>query len=322
MNKHMNIVFTVCNRFTFANAMALADSVLRYQPGSTFFLCWVDAAPFPVLPAHVNVLSAEKIAIPGWLEICARYYDFELVAACRPWFAKYIFEHQSFTSITFLAPGVLLMDSFASVVTPEMDLFLTPNISKPIADNPVIDDKRILNIGMFNAGAWSLRNTQSTIDLLNWWAARTFDRAKFDLCNGMCMDQLWLNYAPVWIPQTQFISNPAWHYGLRSVIANKLSFENGRYKVQKESLISLDFTGLAVFDPVWSDHTALLSVDKLFKKLYLEYTATLQNFSSMLDVGNSSAYGIASKISVNRQIRKTLAGKLKNVIKFIDEVRL
>jgi hypothetical protein len=316
----MNIIFTVCNRFTFANAMALAQSVLHHESMSTFYLCWMDPAALPALPPHVKVLRAEDIAVPVWSDMCSRYYDFELVAASRPWFAKHLLELEGLSGLTFLAPCVLLMNPINAMLTPKADLYLTPNISKPVVKNPVIDDKRILNIGMFNSGAWSLHKCQATTDFLTWWAARTYDRAKFDLCQGMCMDQLWLNYAPVWVEQTEFIANPAWHFGLRSVNADQLRFENGAYQVQGQPLISLDFTGLGVFDPIWSDHSALLSVDQLYKKLYLQYTATVQNFNSMLDVKGSEVYGIASKISGNRRIRKSLASKLKGMIRFIDQV--
>jgi hypothetical protein len=316
----MHIIFTVCNRFTFANAMALAQSVLHHEATSTFYLCWTDRAPLPALPAHVQGLRVEDIAVPGWQEMCSNYYDFELVAATRPWFAKYLIQLEGLTGLTFLAPSTWLMHAMSPVLTPQADLYLTPNISKPVADNPVIDDKRILNIGMFNSGAWSLRKNQSTESFLNWWAARTYDRAKFDLCEGMCMDQLWLNYAPVWVASTRFIGHPAWHFGLRSVTADRLTIENGHYQVQGQPLISVDFSGVAAFDPVWSDHSALLSFDKLYKKLYLEYIATVQNFTSMLDVKNSNVYGIASKISKNRGIRKNVAGKIKRIMQLIDQV--
>ncbi|MCF0059671.1 hypothetical protein [Dyadobacter sp. CY356] len=315
----MNIVFTVCNRTQLPNALALGVSVLRHHPDYLFYIGWADKSPISNLPKNIKAISVEKLGIQEWGEMCARYYDFELVAASRPWFAKGILKaNPDCSSLTFLSPTTILYDAMQEINDPAADLFLTPNITKPLAASKNLDDKRILNIGMFHSGGWALKPNPVTLKMLEWWAHRTIDRAKFDLCNGMCMDQLWLNYAPVWVEKTTKITHPGWHYGLQSILNKTLTEKNGSFSVENEKLISADFAGMTHFDPVWSNHQMLAHQSPAFKKLFKEYSETVKTFDKGLP-DREPGYGKIPEISDQRLLRKNLTGKLKAITTFIDQ---
>jgi hypothetical protein len=314
----MNIVFTVCNRTQLPNALALGTALLRYHPDCVFYIGWVDTSPLPAVPKGFKVISVEKLQIAEWGEMCARYYDFELVAAARPWFAKGILKaNPDCRLLTFLSPATMLYDSLHEIDDPDTEFFLTPHITGPLAASSNLDDKRILNIGMFHAGSWILRPGETTHKVLEWWSHRTLDRAKFDLCNGMCMDQLWLNYVPVWVEKTTRISHPGWFYGLHNVLNKTLSEKNGRFSVENEKLISADFSGLMHFDPVWSDHTGLLNGNAAFKKLYSAYVETVRTFDKK-SPDTIPGFGMIPKISNQRLLRKNITGRLKAITEYID----
>lgn len=316
----MNIVFTVCDRHTLANAKVLADAVSQHEPDVIFYLAWVDTLELPVLSESIKVLDVADAGISDFDQMCARYYDFELLPACRPWFARKIQELEpAFDTLTFLAPTTYLFESFLKLQTVSADLYLTPNITEPLKKDARLDDKRILNIGMFHAGAWTIRRSRETTMLLDWWAHRTIDRARFDLCNGMCMDQLWLNYAPVWIPETTQLATPAWHYGLWSVLNHKLVSKNNRYLVGDQGLVSADFAGLTGFDPVWSDHVSLLSENAAFGNLYKDYSKKILTQKTSLTDENIPGYGVVVKISKQRLLRRNLVTKLRALNRFIDK---
>ncbi|MCF2486986.1 hypothetical protein [Dyadobacter sp. CY347] len=315
----MNIIYTVCNRINLAHALALADSVLLHQPNYTFYLCWVDNTPIEV-PAHIKLLTIEQAEIPSWKSMEARYYHFELPAACRPWFALALLSlHKDCTNLVFLAPTVLLVKSFEEVINPASDIHLTPNIRKPLAPSMVLDDKRILNIGMFHSGSWMLKPGEKTLKMLKWWAERTIDRAEFDLCNGKNMDQLWLNYTLVWIPETTQIAHPGWHYGLHAILNHDLQMKNGDYYIDGKPLISLDFAGLDYFDPVWSDHVGLLPANTAFQALFSSYKKTLIKYKNSIPANRAPGYGKPAKIRENRILRNNIAAKLKSITAFIDQ---
>ncbi|MCF2493689.1 hypothetical protein [Dyadobacter chenhuakuii] len=315
----MNIIYTVCNRINLAHALALADSVLLHQPNHTFYLAWVDNVPVQV-PPHVKLLTIEQAEIPAWESMNAKYYHFELLAACRPWFALALLRlHSECKNLIFLAPTVLLVKPFGEVLNDSSEIHLTPNIRKPLAPSKLLDDKRILNIGMFHSGSWMLKVGEQTTKLLRWWAERTIDRAEFDLCNGKNMDQLWLNYTLVWIPETTQIAHPGWHYGLHSILNHELQNKNGDYYIEGEPLISLDFAGLDYFDPVWSNHIGLMSSNRAFHVLFDNYKKTLTKYKHSLPADRMPGFGKPAKIRENRILRNNIAAKLKSITAFIDQ---
>ena len=315
----MNIIYTVCNRANLPNALALADSVSLHQPNHTFYLCWVDNVPVNV-PAHVKLLTVEQAGIAAWNTMEARYFNYELLAACRPWFALALLKkHIDCENLVFLAPTVLLIKPFEDIINRNSDIHLTPNITKPLAPSKLLDDKRILNVGMFHSGSWMLRPGEKTLQMLQWWAERTVDRAKFDLCNGKNMDQLWLNYTLVWIPETTQIAHPGWHYGLHAILNHDLQMRNGDYHIEGKPLLSLDFAGLTHFDPVWSDHIGLMPENNTFHALFNSYLKVLDKYSKNNFELQTPGYGKQAKIRKNRLFRNNLAVKVKSITAFIDQ---
>lgn len=316
----MKIIFTVCNRKNLAHAFVLADSVLLHQPDCTFYVCWADSAPLNSLPPHIKLLSVDQANFPAWNAMQQNYFDYELLAACRPWFALELARlHENCTRLTFLSPSVILNSSFEEITKSDAAFFLTVNIHKPLPHSRILDDKRILNAGMFHSGSWTLKPAESTLHVLKWWAKRTADRAQFDLCNGMNTDQLWLNYVPVWIQETTLVSHPGWHYGLNSVLNKNLEIVNGQYLVDQKPLISLDFAGLDYFDPIWSDHAGLLLHKKTYKNLFAEYRKKVEEKEKIHGVKGVPGYGKVSEIKENRLFRKKFAKRLKAVATYIDQ---
>jgi hypothetical protein len=314
----MNIIFTVCNRSSLANALALANAAMQY-PGSIFYLCWVDNIEIPNLPGNVRLLPVSSLKLPQWEQMAANYYDFELLPACRPWFAKYLLEtHADVNTLVFLAPTVFLYKSLDTIISNDAGMQVTPHITGALRKSDLLDDKRILNVGMFHAGSWVLRRNEKTSQFLNWWAERTLDRAKFDLCNGMCMDQLWLNFVLVRIPDAKQLTNEGWHYGLHSVLNKKIEHRNGEYAVNGQPLVSADFAGLEFFDPIWSDHAPLLAQSGLFKQLYSDYQKVLALEKKGLPAGKPG-YGRIPDIKTNRLLRKKITGSLRSITRFIDQ---
>ncbi|WP_031526908.1 hypothetical protein [Dyadobacter crusticola] len=316
----MNIIYTVCNRTNLPHALTLADSVQKFQPDSVFYLCWVDNAALPELPAHIKVINILNVAIPGWDKMVSRYFDFELLAACRPWVAQFILnKNANCQTLTFLAPTVVLFQSTETILNSKSDFFLTPNILKPLRKSSYLDDKRILNIGMFHSGSWTLRNGEKVRETLTWWANRTLDRAAYDLCNGMNMDQLWLNYIPVFVPKTEIVEHSGWHFGLHAVLNKDLSLSTGQYLVDNQPLISIDFAGLTIFDPIWSNHYGLINKNNLFKNLLGHYEKSLASYKHMVPTGNVPVLGKVADIQKYRIVRNNLAGKLKAITTYIDQ---
>jgi len=316
----MNIAYTVCNRNSLANALTLGKSYLEHHPDRTFYIGWTDKFMQLTLPEGFELIQITEIGIPDLKAMSNLYYDFEMVPASRPWFGLFLIrQFPQLKKLTFFSPTTFIYQKIDGLEKKCKSMLLTPNILKPLPQSSSLLDRNILNIGMAHSGSWILKPNQQTISFLEWWSNRTFDRAKFDLCNGMCMDQLWLNYALSWIDGARFISNPGWHTGLHTLPHHIVNAENK--SVSDNELITADFTGLADYHPVWSDHKKLLNTSKPFRKLLKRYYIEISKQTGNTDL-SVPGYGMPTRISAFRENRKAVSRQLRRVTGIIDKLSL
>lgn len=314
----MKIVFTVCNRHQLPHALTLGASLRHHNPEYRFLIGWVDASPLADLPDWVQLIRIEDLGLSVWDAMARRYFDFELLAASKPFFARFILDQNSQCSeLIYLAPAIWVSGSLDAVVNPEIFLQCTPHRLTPTHPNPYLDDKAILNIGMYHAGSWILHPDGQENELLDWWCERTVDRAYFNLCQGMCLDQLWMNYLPVVFQGVQIVRNPGWHYGLHAVPNHRLSNEGG-YRAQGKPLVTVDFTGLESYHPVWSNYTGLVASDPEWTALRATYRRELRAQNVPLFDEKTLPYGKPSGIKSLRKQRKAVVAALNQVIEKIE----
>ncbi|TDB64490.1 hypothetical protein [Arundinibacter roseus] len=312
----MKIVYTVCNRDQLAQALCLGKSVQEHAPEHQFVIGWADSAALPNLPTWaigIDLLSSSFDRIRGQ---ASTYLDFEFVTATRSFFAKEILQRfPACQELVFLAPSVLLFRSFTEISLSNYFLQLTPHRLSPIQKTGTVDDKRILNMGMFHHGSWILHPDGQEEKWLNWWNDRLLNRAHLNLCEGMCLDQLWLNYAPLYHANVTTVRNGGWHVGIHSLIDCTLTKDSTGYFLQNSPIISVDFAGLESFHPLWSDHhiensAALIELRSMYKSVLLsnksDNTFEVQRF------------GLASRNTNARPFRKRISGSVKNIIHAIE----
>ena len=314
----MKIVFTVCNRQQLPHALTLGTSLRRHNPEYRFIIGWTDSAPLIGLPDGVQVIRIEDLGLSAWDAMARRYFDFELLAASKPFFARFILDQNPLCSeLVYMAPAAWVLGSLDFVTNPEIFLQTTPHRLTPIHPNPYLDDKAILNIGMYHAGSWMLHPDGQENELLDWWCERTVDRAHFDLCEGMCLDQLWMNYLPVLFQGVQTVRTPGWHYGLHAIPNPSLSYGTG-YLVNGQPLITVDFSGLESYHPVWSNYTGLTDSKPEWTQLRKDYRRELRAQRIPAFDEPSLPYGKNSGVKSLRKQRKGVIAILNQIVERIE----
>jgi hypothetical protein len=318
----MTIVYTVCNRHQVSNAISLGKSLKKHHPDLNLVLGWVDSAPLPGLPHGIESVPVESLTIPQWERMQHNYLDFELIAACVPFFCQHILkQYPECTELLYLTPTTYLYNQWSTVVHADTFVQLTPHRQQPIPSPRGLDDKRILNIGMYHSGGWILHPNGQEASLLDWWCERVQDRAYFDLCQGMCMNQLWLNYVPIYFDQTALITHAGWQYGLHALPGSQLTKAEGQYFVNGNVLISVDFAGIESYHPVWSDHKSLVTSSPLWKQLRKTYRKEIDEVSYAMPA-KGTPYGRPAEIKSLRNQRKKIVGLLKTLIHKIEKYNL
>lgn len=315
----MKIAFTVCNRHLLSHALVLAHSLKQHDPGHLFFLGWVDRMKLPNLPAWVNVVSVDSLEITDWAGMQQRYYHFELLAACKPFFARHLLNtFADCKELSYFSPTTRLFSPIDSVSDKSAFLQLSPQRLRPVS-KPVsgLDDKRILNTGMYQAASWIMHPDGQETALLSWWCERMIDRGFLDLCEGMCLDQLWLNYLPIYHEGVKIIQNAGWNYGLSAVPDSVLGLASGRYFVDEHPLITLDFAGVESHHPILSNHASLVKGQDLWSDLRQSYQKVLKQHPCPGDE-TVAPYGKATPMKSNRRFRKQTVRVLEKIIERIE----
>lgn len=319
----MKIVFTVCNRHLLRHALTLGESLRQHNPDYRFIIGWSEEVPLIGLPEWAGVIGINELITAPWQSMGQRYYDFELAAACKPFFARHILNQSpTCTELVFLAPCTWVLGPLDSILNPGIFFQVTPHRLQPITGPGPLDDKAILNIGMYHAGSWVLHPNGQEKELLNWWCERTVNRAFFDLCHGMCLDQLWMNYLPVVFEGVQAIRNAGWHFGLHAMPGHRLSQVHHDYWVEQQPLISVDFSGIECYHPVWTDHAALADKMEHWPELHRAYQARLAAQVVPSFEAASTPCGKASEVKPFRKQRKQAVRFLNRLINRIESYDL
>lgn len=318
----MTCFFTVCDRKQLPEALALGESIRANHSDARFVIGLADRLNLSNTIGKTEIITADQLKISALAEMSNRYYDFEFVHAVRPWFARHLIEQSSpEIDLVFLAPTTQLYQPIDNVLALSGDFLLSPNITQRLPESANLDDKRILNIGMFHSNAWVARKTPDVVKMLDWWCERTIDRAFFDLCNGMCLDQLWLNYAPIHVKNWRLIRNPIWHVGLHNALLHPVKMVNDTQMVGNDRVLTIDFAGIQGFHPVWSDHSQIISDNHGWSVLIRNYREMIKKNRSPAYTG-LSGYGKPAPISPARNFRKSVKSELDQIIRLIDKIEL
>ena len=207
----MNIIFTICSNNYLAKAKVLGISVKEHVPGCLFFIFLCDRK---IKEIDYEVLADEVIAIeevePLLDTLAEKYNLVELNTCIKPTLFQYLFLQRKAAKVIFLDPDVKLYNNFDALFE-SLGVFavlLTPHICTPIAiDGKKPAESMFNNFGIYNLGFIGLSNTEETFKLLQWWKEHTYKQGYIDVYNGMFVDQLPINHAPVFFKDVKVLSD-------------------------------------------------------------------------------------------------------------------
>ncbi|NDV69039.1 glycosyl transferase [Dysgonomonas sp. 25] len=250
----MKIAFTVCSNNYLSQAKVLGDSLTTNNPDYKFIigLCdkrndAVDYSPFDTF----EIIEVENIGVENFDWMIYNYNIIELNTAVKPsFFLHFINTYPEAETIIYFDPDIKIFDKLTSI---ENDLkghsaILTPHILTPLdIDDKIPGENVFLNYGIYNLGFFAIRPCDESIKLLKWWQnklkTKCFDRA----CDGFFVDQLPMNYAPLFFENVQISSNLGYNVAYWNFHEREISFQQGKYYINKD--IPLTFFHFSSFKP-------------------------------------------------------------------------
>ncbi len=281
MNK---IVFTICSANHLAQARCLGDSLKQYAPGYTLVIGLVDRIDgrFTRQDVEYEVIEAEEIGLSSFSDMAARYSIIELNCAMKPFFCLHILDRYKLSRIVYLDSDIYLFGNLnlAEEALDTHDIIITPHFTTPFNDDKIPLERDVLKSGLYNGGFFAINNNEKGLAFINWWKERLIDQCYYNFCEGMGVDQAWLDFVPLYFEKVMVLQNKGYNVAYWNLHERSVSGKNGAYRVNDtEPLIFFHISGYDVNQPgQLSKHQNRYIFDTLpvVKEIYEEYRSALQ----------------------------------------------
>jgi hypothetical protein len=235
------IFFTVCSNNYLAQASVLGHSLKKQLDDVQFFTVLVDeynetidytAFPFITIP----IRNIE----PGIDELSEKYNIVELNTCIKPRAFKYFFDNYAAKQVIYFDPDIVIYDTLQWInpLFESHSILLTPHILSAIPpDGKKPDENTFLNYGLYNLGFIGIQRSEESIKFIDWWKERTYINGFDKPGEGIFVDQLYVNLAPVFFKGVYIIADKGCNMAPWNLHERHLTKEDELYKVNnKETL--------------------------------------------------------------------------------------
>lgn len=242
--------FTICSFNYLAQAKALQDSFLEHNPEDIFYIVLVDVIPkdLNIDISQFNIILIEDVGVEGFKEMCTRYNLVELNTAVKPGIFQYFFD-KGHEKVMYIDPDIMIYAPFKTVSTllGSNSVVLTPHILTPINDKNNAPEVAFLLTGVYNLGFLGLCQSHETRHLLSWWHERLKTQGYACTRKGVFFDQKWMNFAPVFCPNTFILRDYGHNMAPWNFHERRLSVKNAQYYVNNEfPLVFFHFSSVKI----------------------------------------------------------------------------
>jgi hypothetical protein len=224
----MNFFFTICSNNYLGQAKVLGESLKIHEPDSHFIVALVDefikeidydSFPFEVL----TIRSIE----PNIDVLADKYNIIELNTCVKPRIFEFLRTERAAQTAIYLDPDIKVYSPFEEVRQAFLtgsSIVLTPHIYTPIPrDGKTPGENAFLNFGIYNLGFIALRYTDESARFISWWKDWTYYSGYFNVKDGMFVDQLPINLAPIFFKEVHILNHRGYNMAPWNLHERKLS---------------------------------------------------------------------------------------------------
>jgi hypothetical protein len=254
----MTIAFTICSINYLAQARTLGDSLKFTNPDVLFFIGLVDSLQGVQFDASYSpdypMIEIDKIEIRDFQEMADRYNITELNTAVKPFYFTYFFRHYPKADhVIYFDPDIIVFQPLTNLLNllKKHKAILTPHINTPINDRFTPNETHHLNTGVYNLGFVGFSRREEIMRYIEWWEEKLRFECLIDLCNGLFVDQNWMNFLPVFVPETHLERNPGYNAAYWNLHERMFSFRQDTWFVNEHNpLVFFHYSG---YDPAKPD---------------------------------------------------------------------
>lgn len=323
------VVFTICSNNYLAQAKTLGDSILKYNPDYEFIICLCDKKnheiDYSFFKPH-QIIEASEIGIQKFDDMSKRYNIIELNTSIKPFVFDYIYKKFTNASLVmYFDPDTCLFDKLKPIEDEIKgnSILLTPHIYTPIefdGKNPT--ENTFTQHGIYNLGFLATSRSKNTFQLLDWWKKR-LEINCYDLVkDGIFVDQLPMNFAPIFFQGVKISDNWGLNMAPWNLHERELLLKDNKYFINdKYPLIFYHFSNCY---PLKADllaaHYDRITFEgrDVLRKMYDEYKANVikNKYQHFVDI--NCVYTV--KAAKKKSPQKT--STIYNIFKYIKKYPL
>jgi len=292
----LKIAFAITSRNYLAQTKIAVGSFLHFNPNFEVFIFNIDNETYEsnaiwdnpnIRHEFIRAIDFENKDI-----IRSKYNNFEFCNAIKPYLCSWLFEHYKETDLVIYLDSDLV---FYNEVKLEEELsnhqiIITPHsLSKFPLDNHLTSELDILNSGLYNAGFFIVSNSSNGRQFLEWWKSRTFNYCYVDFEKGMFVDQIWLNFAPIYFESVLVLKNPGYNVAHWNLHERRISHDDEWCVNEAYKLVFFHFSGFSFDDidkiSIHQDRFNLGNrndLSSLFKKYKSDYDTNIKLIDSLI----------------------------------------
>jgi hypothetical protein len=311
----MKIAYTVCTLNRLGQVLVLGNSLLQYNPDYIFIVGLADELNGRIDPTqygNFKFIPLSEINIPDQGKLTSQYDAFELSCALKPYFGTYILKEYNPDYLFYFDTDMCIYNSL-SVLEDALQthsILLTPHYVTPLPDDGKYPLERdVLNAGLYNGGFIGLKNSPHAAAFLHWWKERLYDQGYNNVCEGMMVDQLWLNLAPLFFEEVLILKHPGCNIAYWNLHERVLSFDANKYFVNEQPLVFFHFSGYKMESPgkmsVHQNRYTLTGNNSL-KKLFSEYHTVLEENRFQYYLPLEAVYGKKKPVKQHSLVKRLM----------------
>ena len=278
----MKLIYTVCTANYLYQALTMGESLKNTNPAYELIIGLVDELPVTDFEIPYQIIPISEVQPINLAGFKGEYTVMETATACKPIFGLYLFEkYADLEKLIYFDTDLWITDSVESIEKnlDSYDIIITPHITQPIDLQEEWNEKQFLNAGLYNTGFVAMKRSENTFKFLKWWKNHLKDYGYYDFCNGMGIDQLCVNFVPVFYDKVLIEYNPAYNLAYWNLHERKVEFIDEKVIINgKENLLFFHFSGYTPDKPnLLSKHIKSSKVGNypVLKPLFKEYNEAL-----------------------------------------------
>lgn len=248
-------VCTVVTKPHFAQARVLARTLAASNPSAQLYVLLADKLDGAFDPAQepFKVISLDQLGYPEFVHaMCFYYTPFELCGGLRGLLHEYMWNQTKAQKWLYLDSDIYVLGDLSEIYSAldSASVLLTPHLTSPASDDFfAVTELLSLRCGIFNSGFVGIRRCDASGRFIEWFSTRLV-RHSFANVKIEFVDQLWLNYAPIFFPDVRICAHPGVNMGHWNLYKRNLTRDaNSQWLVDGRPPLIAHFSGWEFDNP-------------------------------------------------------------------------